>query len=128
VIETNLTNGREVDGKYTAWWVSDGTRATSMRIVAATDVEVSALLALAPSAAEFTAANASLVGVHDHAPLTGNAETDSWAEDCHILGRCFGDHYVSPVAHPLFRAAAAANFADDVVFGLLAGLHAEATR
>lgn len=123
---TELTNGHEVDGKYTAWWVSDGTRATSMRIVAATDEEVGAFLALAPSAAEFTANNASLVGIHDHGPVDNS--NDPWADDCHILGRCFADVYVSSVAHPLFQAAAANGFRDDVVFSLLAGLHREVTQ
>jgi hypothetical protein len=125
VIETNLTNGTEVDGKYTAWWVTDGVRATSLRIVAATDEEIGAFLAIAPSAAEFTANQASLVAVHDHAPAV-DGDNASWAEDCHILGRCFADCYVSSVAHPLFQAAAAANFDDAAVFALLAELHAKA--
>lgn len=122
--ETKLTKGTEVDGKYTAWWVSDGTRATSMRIIAATDEEVSTLLQLAPSAAEFTANNASLVYIHDHAPATNPA--DPWANDCPICGHCFADCYVSSVAHPLFRAAAAVNFRDEAVYDLLATLHTEA--
>ncbi len=126
MIENNLTNGTEVDGKYTAWWVTDGVRATSLRIVRTTAEDVARLVAVAPSAAAFSAGDASLVGVHDHAPVTGNAETDSWAEDCGIIGRCFGEHYATSVAHPLFQAAAAAAFDDETVFALLAELHAKA--
>jgi hypothetical protein len=119
-----LSHARTNDGTETVWAVYDANRAVSMTIIRGTSEGVYQAQALSVHAARFTDAETGtvLAGVYEHRRVS---EDHGSAQVCTHLGHCDLDRFVSLVANPLFKAAAADKFLDVAVFDLLTKLHGE---